>query len=253
MRTFLWAYWHMNCRSTALYQAPERTTSGANCNDKNDVCGPSITHLFSDGHRVGYGQFRNASLVVFLRSGYDAVLQGGADVWSYSFKVLNARVPPGSAGVGVRVDIHGSAAIMTQGLGAQDLASSTKVKPCCRLVWHPWGVNSTDGMFKPALAAGTLIGSQGVSASLQQSSPLPGTINRLTFRFTWSSLLPQGSTIYVQGFNNAQSAGAAGAVALVSPPGLTAESSRTDSLLQQAVACPCLRRTRAPCWVLSEH
>ena len=59
------------------------------------------------------------------------------------------------------------------------------------LLWEPW----TGQQQRAAL---DLITSTLLGTSLSQSSVLPTTRNRLTFSFTWSSLLPKGTQIHIR-------------------------------------------------------
>lgn len=66
-----------------------------------------------------------------------------------------------------------------------------------RLLWEPWtGLNAAN--IKQQRAALDLINSTLLGTSLSQSSVLPTTKNRLTFSFTWSSLLPKGTQIHIR-------------------------------------------------------
>ena len=100
-----------------------------------------------------------------------------------------------------------------------------------RIVWHPWPVNDYWQFFggrkkvwyKPQLAPLHLVDSKALSAVVNQTSLLPSTLNRITFSFTWASVLPQNSELFIHGLTGASlptgSLGASGQLSLVNSDG----------------------------------
>ena len=77
--------------------------------------------------------------------------------------------------------------------------------------------------YKPQLAPLHLVDSKALSAVVNQTSLLPSTLNRITFSFTWASVLPQNSELFIHGLTGASlptgSLGASGQLSLVNSDG----------------------------------
>ena len=77
------------------------------------------------------------------------------------------------------------------------IPDSMMTRTLSRLLWEPWTFINDAGVRRQR-AALDLINSTLLGTSLSQRSVLPSTRNRLTFSFTWSSLLPKGTQIHIR-------------------------------------------------------
>ena len=103
----------------------------------------NISTYFTDGYRVGYGEWNaaNSSFTTTLRYDYTPSLRVNGGKYALTFKLPNAAQPPSQEpDIRLEVDVHGSGAVMTQGFTNVDMfCSSAQTVDCnCDLFWRPW-------------------------------------------------------------------------------------------------------------------